>query len=94
MCYVGPLSGAIVTSILWRRKKDVPMFWLNLLFWGGALFGVIDHLLNGELFLISENIAWDLSLGAIITGAIVLTWKGILVLSRRHPVLSRMLSRG
>lgn len=94
MCYVGPLSGAIVTSILWRRKKDVSMFWLNLLFWGGALFGVIDHLLNGELFLISENIAWDLSLGAIITGAIVLTWKGILALSRRHPVLSRMLSRG
>lgn len=92
MCYVGPLSGAIVTSFLWRATKSVRIFWLNLLFWGGALFGVIDHLLNGELFLVSENIGWDLLLGVIITGAILLAWGGVVILSRKHPVLSRMLS--
>ncbi len=68
------------------------VFWLTLLFWGGALFGVIDHLLNGELFLVSENVAWDLLLGAIITLAILLAWGGVVALSRKHPVLSRMLS--
>ncbi len=92
MCYVGPLAGAIVTSVLWRKARNVKIFWLNLLFWGGALFGVIDHLLNGELFLISENVGWDLLLGAIITGAILSAWKGVVVFSRKHPVLSRMLS--
>lgn len=92
MCYVGPLTGAIVTSVLWRKAKNVKIFWLNLLFWGGALFGVIDHLLNGELFLVSENVGWDLLLGVIITGAILCAWKGVVALSRKHPVLSRMLS--
>lgn len=92
MCYVGPLAGAIVTSVFWRKARNAKVFWLNLLFWGGALFGVIDHLLNGELFLISENIGWDLLLGGIITGAILVTWGGIVALSRKHPVLSRMLS--
>lgn len=92
MCYVGPLSGAIVTTVLWRARKSMKVFWLTLLFWGGALFGVIDHLLNGELFLVSENVAWDLLLGAIITLAILLAWGGVVVLSRKHPVLSRMLS--
>lgn len=92
MCYVGPLTGAIVTSVLWRKTKNVKIFWLNLLFWGGALFGVIDHLLNGELFLVSENVGWDLLLGAIITGAILGAWKGVVALSRKHPILSRMLS--
>lgn len=92
MCYLGPLSGAIVTSLLWKRTKSMKVFWLNLLFWGGALFGVIDHLLNGELFLISEEIGWDLLLGAIITGIILCVWGGVVALSRKHPVLSRMLS--
>lgn len=89
MCYVGPLSGAIVASFLWRKTKSVKVFWLTLLFWGGALFGVIDHLLNGELFLISEDIVWDLSLGAIITVSILLAWGAVVFLARKNPALRR-----
>ncbi|MCS7242006.1 MAG: hypothetical protein N2205_06490 [Candidatus Caldatribacterium sp.] len=92
MCYVGPLAGAVVTSVLWKKVRNTKVFWLNLLFWGGALFGVVDHLLNGELFLISENLGWDLALGGIITGVILLAWGGILALARKHPMLSRMLT--
>ncbi|MGQ9622248.1 MAG: hypothetical protein ACUVTO_02175 [Candidatus Caldatribacteriaceae bacterium] len=89
MCYVGPLSGAIVASFLWKKTKSIKVFWLTLLFWGGALFGVIDHLLNGELFLISENIAWDLLLGAIITVSTLLAWRAVLFLAQKNPVLRR-----
>lgn len=92
MCYVGPLSGAIITSILWKRTKSLRMFWLNLLFWGGALFGVIDHLLNGELFLISEDVFRDLLIGGVITGAILAAWGGVLYLIRKRPELLKTLS--
>jgi len=92
MCYVGPLSGAIITSILWKRTKSHKMFWLNLLFWGGALFGVIDHLLNGELFLISEDVSRDLFIGGVITGAILAAWGGVLYVFRKSPELLKTLS--
>ena len=47
---------------------------LNLLFWGGALFGVIDHLWNGELFSIPQNPMKDLLLGVVISVGIVAAW--------------------
>lgn len=92
MCYVGPLSGAIIASILWKRTKSHKMFWLNLLFWGGALFGVIAHLLNGELFLISEDVFRDLLIGGVITGAILAAWGGLLYVFRKRPGLLKTIS--
>jgi hypothetical protein len=44
------------------------------MFLGGALFGIIDHLWNGELFLISKNWIMDLSLGFVITSGIMGSW--------------------
>ena len=41
---------------------------------GGGVFGVVDHLWNGELFLVGANRLWDLALGVAITLAIVAAW--------------------
>jgi hypothetical protein len=61
------------------------------MFYGGSLFGVIDHLWNGELFLVYENWVKDLSLGVVITVGIIMAWKGILTLAKRTPSLNMYL---
>ena len=83
MCYMVPVVGAVVTSVAWSKTKDTRVGWLNLLFWGGALFGVIDHFWNGELFLISENLVSDLMLGVVITLGILATWGIMVAVSKR-----------
>jgi hypothetical protein len=88
MCYVAPLAGAITTSVVWTRTKSVKVWWLALLFYGGALFGVVDHLWNGELFLISENIISDLLLGVVITAIILISWGATIILTRINPTLA------
>lgn len=89
MCYAVPVAGAIVTSVLWSKARNIKILWLNLLFWGGALFGVIDHLWNGELFLVSENIVSDLMLGVTITVAIMVWWGVMVFVSKTSPTLSQ-----
>jgi len=91
MCYLGPTTAAIVTTFMWKSKKALSLFWLMLMFYGGALFGVIDHLWNGELFLISENWVKDIMLGVVITAGIILVWRVILFLARRIPELNNYL---
>lgn len=88
MCYIIPTVGAVVTTTVWNQNKSVKLWWLNLLFWGGALFGVIDHLWNGELFLISENVGGDLMLGVAITVAILICWTFMVVLSKKNSTLA------
>lgn len=82
MCYTVPLAGAIVTTAAWSKTKNVKVWWLTLMFYGGALFGVIDHFWNGELFLISENIISDLLLGVTISAIILVSW-GVMVASSK-----------
>ena len=89
MCYAIPVAGAVVSSLIWRKKKDLKLWWLSLMFYGGALFGVIDHLWNKELFLVSENLIKDLLLGVVISLGILICWSVILFLSKVNPVLSR-----
>lgn len=84
MCYLEPAAAAIVTTFVWRRKKTPQVFWLMLMFYGGSLFGVIDHLWRGELFLVSKNWAGDAVLGVVITTAITLTWLGILFVAKTN----------
>jgi hypothetical protein len=87
MCYAIPLAAAITTSFIWKKKMTVKLWWLILMFYGGSLFGIIDHLWNRELFLISENWLKDLCLGGVITAGIILAWKVILALAKKSPVL-------
>ena len=84
MCYTVPLAAAVITGVAWKKNPSTKLWWLLLLFCGGALFGVIDHLWNGELFLISENWAKDLALGVVITLGIVLAWGLILFSEKKH----------
>lgn len=88
MCYTVPIASAIMTSAVWRKTKSAKVWWLNLMLYGGALFGFVDHLWNGELFLISDNIVKDLSLGVVITLSIFAAWGLMLALSRVNPVLA------
>ena len=88
MCYAVPTVGAVVTSVVWGKTKSVKVWWLNLLFWGGALFGVIDHFWNGELFLISENVVSDLMLGVTISGVILVSWGIMVALSKTNSTLA------
>jgi len=89
MCYTIPLAGFVVTSVLCRKKKkDVKIWWLNLMFCGGALFGVMDHLWNGELFPISKNIVKDLLLGIVITATLLGVWSIIVALTKYSPALA------
>ncbi len=91
MCYTIPAVTSIVTTIVWRKSKDAKIWWLNLMLYGGAIFGVIDHLYNGELFLISENLIKDLFLGCLITAAIFTGWIISLALARVNPVIASYL---
>jgi hypothetical protein len=84
MCYTVPLVASAVSTFVWRRKgNDRKIGKLNLMFYGASIFGVIDHLWNGELFLISGNTAKDLLLGVIITAAIFVGWRISLRADRR-----------
>jgi hypothetical protein len=87
MCYAIPLAAAITTSFIWKKSRMLKLWWLTLMFYGGSLFGIIDHLWNQELFLISENWLKDLCLGGVITAGLILLWKIILVLALKNPVL-------
>jgi len=64
--------------------------------YGGTLFGIVDHIWHGELFLISESITMDLFLGCAITATIFACWGIILGLARisrdlcsAYPVMPR-----
>ena len=92
MCYLGPTTAAIVTSFIWKSKKTSRLFWLMLMFYGGALFGLIDHLWNRELFLISKDWMKDLSLGVVITAGIILVWAVIIFLAKRELSLNNYLT--
>ncbi|UCH71666.1 MAG: hypothetical protein JSW62_04510 [Thermoplasmatales archaeon] len=78
VCYVVPMAAAIAHFTLRRNiadwKGNIRHLWLNLLFAGAAIFGVVDHWWNGELLLIGENILTDIVLGVTITITIVFVW--------------------
>jgi uncharacterized membrane protein YvlD (DUF360 family) len=49
-CFVAPATAAIATSL---TKKKVPekyhFDWLIMMYWGGTVMLIIDHILNGEM---------------------------------------------
>ena len=73
VCYIIPTIATIIEFIR-NRKKGQRNYQLNLMFLGSALFGIIDHLWNGELFLISANWMMDIALGFAITGLTIGSW--------------------
>ncbi len=90
VCYAIPLVAAIISSVVWGSQRRGPAgWWLNLLLYGGASFGLVDHLWHGELFLIGETLRMDLLLGATITAVIFGGWGITLGIARAYPKLGR-----
>ena len=93
VCYIVPTVASVIEYVRNRKIKQKPPHknWLNLMFLGGALFGIIDHLWNGELFLIGANWVSDLTLGFTITAGIIGSW-GLMVYTPKITNLMRNLS--
>ncbi len=89
MCYTVPLITSVFTTYAWKKKKTVRLWWLNLLLYGASAFGVIDHLYNGELFLVSEYWVKDLFLGILITAFVFLLWGLILFMAKVNKSIAR-----
>jgi len=88
VCYTVPLVSAGILSIVWfAGKRGAAGWWLNLLLYGAALFGFVDHLWNGELFLMSSDWVMDVLLGSAITGSIFGGWVVTLGLVKLKPEL-------
>lgn len=85
-CYIVPAVAAAVHYVLRKNiptwKKNENHLWLNFLFLGGGIFGVVDHLWNKELFLIGENLISDLMLGVTITLVLLSVWAIVVVLNK------------
>ena len=77
-CVTIPAIAACVHYFMRKKKPEWKASqkhkWLNLLWAGGAIFGIIDHAWNKELFMISPNLFSDLMLGVTITVVIYLAW--------------------
>ncbi len=90
VCYMIPLAAAVISSVVWgTRKKGPAGWWLNLLLYGGAIFGAVDHLWNGELFMIGGAPLVDLLLGVTITAVIFGGWGITFAVARAYPSLGR-----
>lgn len=75
VCYIVPLV-ATLFGVSGRKalgKHDQNSLLLNVMLFGGALFGFIDHLWYGQLYM-STSLVMDLMLGGVITSAIVASW--------------------
>lgn len=96
VCYTIPTAAAIAHYIMRRKikgwRENIYQSWLNLLLAGGAIFGVVDHLCNGEIFLIGENVLLDLLLGVVITTAIVLIWDMLVIIDKKRCMASQIKS--
>ncbi len=90
VCYTIPLAAAIISSVIWSSQRRGPAgWWLNLLLYGGAMFGLVDHLWNGTLFLAGKAPLMDLLLGVTITAVIFGGWGITLGIAKAYPELSR-----
>ena len=93
MCYLAPVVGAVVTTAIGYKAKNVKLWWLTLMFYGSALFGIMDHLWKGELFLISENVMGDLLLGIAIVALTLGAWGVIVGLGCRGVIYHALKNR-
>jgi nitric oxide reductase large subunit len=87
VCYAVPTVAAIIHHATRKNvdsmKKSVYQLWLTLLLLGGAIFGIVDHLINGELFLIGENLGFDILLGTIITIVTIAVWTVLVFVDKK-----------
>ncbi|MBT4824243.1 hypothetical protein HN695_02535 [Candidatus Woesearchaeota archaeon] len=92
-CVTVPAAAAVVHYFMRKNKPEWKISqkhkWLNLLLAGGAIFGIVDHAWNGELFMISPNLFSDLMLGVVITGIIYLAWLYVVHSSKADAIKTK-----
>jgi len=91
-CYIVPIVAAVSVFVLrkfWEKEHNIHSYWLNIMLFGGATFGFVDHLWNGELFLIGENILMDISLGLAITITMVIIWAVMVLIDKSKTTCSQ-----
>ena len=84
-CYTVSAVAALVHYIMRKRGRkmdDKHQKLLNYMLAGGAIFGIVDHIWNGELLAFSLS---DLALGFVILLVILVSWK-LMVVFDRAPV--------
>ncbi|MEO0097636.1 MAG: hypothetical protein ABIK78_06040 [candidate division WOR-3 bacterium] len=90
LCYTIPTITLIFLSVINKKLKikASEKSWLFLLLLGAVIFGVVDHLWNGEIFLIGENPLKDIALGIVITISVFIVWRIIVYIykTRRKEV--------
>lgn len=94
-CFITPAVAAIITTSL--KKKIHPKYhleWLNLMFWGGVIMLIVDHLATGELVLyppfltamknpaeILIMLKEIITVGGTMTVAIIFTWLAMVIIA-------------
>ncbi|MEW6528427.1 MAG: hypothetical protein AB1391_00915 [Candidatus Micrarchaeota archaeon] len=73
VCYILSVICAVFVYAIRKRVRNPELRSLNLMLFGGAIFGFVDHLWNGELFA-SADIFNDLLLGIAIVSSIFGIW--------------------
>jgi hypothetical protein len=74
MCHAVPIANAIVTTFWWKKSRSPRLGQLNLMFYGASIFGIVDHLWSGELFLISPDLTKDILKGVVIAASVWGIW--------------------
>ena len=94
-CFLTPATAAIITTCI--KKKINPKYhleWLNLMFWGGVIMLIVDHLATGELVLYSPFLTAMknpaeipimlkeiITIGGTMTLAIIFTWATMVIIA-------------
>ena len=85
-CYAVPALAGLVHHLMQKNisswKTSRYHQWLSMMFLGGAIFGIVDHLWNWELFMIGDNFLMDMMLGVTITVVILVAWSVMVVVDR------------
>jgi len=95
MCYIVPLAIILIINGFEKHKKIfiAHLDRLNLLMFGGVTMLVVDHLWNGELFLVGPNTLKDLALGFAMSGIIIIAW-ALFTLIEKKQVLVKVKKTG
>jgi hypothetical protein len=85
-CYIIPSVAAVVHYFVRKKNKKLDKdhyhLWLNLLFFGAAIFGFVDHAWNKELLFRADTFFLDMTLGFAITLSLTIIWVGIVIIDK------------
>ena len=86
VCYIVPAACTVAAFLLGKSnkagKKNLHLDSLFLMMFGGSIFGIVDHLWNGELLMTGPEPVLDLLLGVVISTAVFMAWMGLVVLDK------------